>query len=67
MNLTATGQADATWLYPAVTDAELADQDQLVVNYRRSMGRNRIFVGLLVFSAIAFITDYVQRGPRKAA
>lgn len=63
-SLTAIAQNDANFIYPAVTDAELADQRQLVVGYRRSMGKVRILGGLLVLGALAWTIDYVQH-PRK--
>lgn len=64
-DLTAVGQNDASFTYPAVTDAELADQDQLVVGYRRSMGRVRIVSGLLIAVSAMWLADYVINGPRK--
>lgn len=66
-SLQATGQNDASFTYPAVTDAELADQDQLVVSYRRSMGKTRIVSSLLIAVSAMWLADYVINGPRKKA
>ena len=65
--LQAVGQNEATFFYPAVTDAELADVDQIVVGYRRTMGRNRMLWAGLGAIAGLWLFDYVRsgRGTRK--
>lgn len=63
----ATGQNDASFFYPAVTDTELADPDQIVVGYRRCMGRVRILSALTIAVSAMWLADYVINGPRKKA
>jgi hypothetical protein len=64
--LNAAGQAEAHFFYPAVTDAELADQDQLITGYRRSMGRTRMLYVALGVGALTWLVEYVRRGRGKA-
>lgn len=60
--LTDIGQAEAHFFYPAVTDVELADVDQVVVGYRRAMGRNRmLWIGLGAIASL-WLIDYVRSG-----
>lgn len=61
-DLHAIGQNEATFLYPAVTDAELADPDQVVVGYRRAMGRNRMLWAGIGAIAGLWLFDYVRSG-----
>lgn len=68
-DLDAIGQNDATFWYPAVTDGELADLDQVVVGYRRAMGRNRmLWLGIGAVAGL-WLFDYVRsgRGAKKRA
>ena len=60
--LVAVGQNEATFFYPAVTEAELADLDQVVVGYRRQMGRTRmLWLGLGAVAGL-WLFDYVRSG-----
>ncbi len=59
------GQAQATFFYPAVTNEELRDQDQLLTNYRRSMGRTRIVALIGAGLAGLWLINYIRFGPRK--
>ncbi len=63
--LTEVGTADANVIYPAATDDELNDLDQLVVNYRRALGRERLLWAALGLGVVAYVVDYVRRGPGK--
>lgn len=55
------GQSNASAFYPAITDAELSSEDELMVNYRRTMGRYRIMWIVTVGVALAWGFDYVRR------
>ena len=57
--------ADASVIYPAATEDEVADLDQLVVNYRRALGRERLLWGALGLGLVAYVVDYVRRGPAR--
>lgn len=58
------GTAEASVLYPAATEEELQDLDQLVVSYRRAMGRERILWAVVGAALGAWLVNYVRFGPR---
>jgi hypothetical protein len=55
-------QAEANVFYPAVTQEELADDQLLLVNYRKSLGRERLLWGGIAFVAGAWVFEYLRRG-----
>mgnify|MGYP001578509795 CR=1 FL=1 len=55
-------QAEANVFYPAVTQEELSNDSLLLANYRRSLGRERLLWGGIIFLAGAWAFDYLRRG-----
>ena len=56
-------QGDATFFYPAVSDAELASEQLLLTNYRRSMGHTRMLWAALGLGAVWWFSSYVRALP----
>lgn len=54
----------ANFWYPAVTDDELASEQVLIGNYRRSMGGKRVALTVIGVSALLMVWSYV-RGDEK--
>lgn len=57
----AMAQDGATAFYPAVTDRELVNEQELLTNYRRCMGRYRIMWIVTLGLAFSWGVDYVRR------
>jgi len=55
-------QAEANVFYPAVTQAELDSDAQLLSGYRRTMGRERIAWAAAAFAAGAWVVQYLRKG-----
>jgi len=52
--LVSIGKNEPTFWYPAIPDEVAADQDQVIVAYRRSLGRERMYqVGGAVWAVLA--------------
>jgi hypothetical protein len=64
-NLLDVATAGASVIYPAATEDEINDPDQLVVNYRRALGRERMLWAALGLGLVAYVVDYVRRGPAR--
>jgi hypothetical protein len=63
-NLVSIGKNEPSFYYPAIPDEVAADQDQVIVAYRRALGRERMYqVGGGVLAVLA-LWLYV-RGQRK--
>ncbi len=53
-------QAEANIFYPAVTEEELSNDSLLIANYRRSLGRERLLWGAMIFVAGAWFITYLR-------
>jgi len=49
------GQNAQSWMYPGLSTAELSSDPELLTNYRRTKGYNRVLIALSSALAIHFL------------